>query len=192
VSKKTDAAGTPATAALSTAGIRFTPHRYPHDPAAANFGLEAAEKLQLDPSLVFKTLLVQVDGAHADGTLVDGALVVGVVPVTGQLDLKALASAVGVKKASLADPSVAERKTGYVVGGISPVGQKTPLVTVVDASALAHDTIFVSGGRRGFDIELTPQDLQRATGAIFAPIARPASAKAGASIAPAVSRQRPR
>jgi Cys-tRNA(Pro)/Cys-tRNA(Cys) deacylase len=169
MSKKTDAAGTPATKALGTAGIRFVSHRYLHDPAATNFGLEAAEKLNLDPSRVFKTLLVNTDGADADG-----ALVVGVVPVTGLLDLKALASAVGAKKASLADPHVAERKTGYVVGGISPVGQKTRLATVLDASALTHTTIFVSGGRRGFDIELAPLDLQRATAAFIAPIARPA------------------
>lgn len=155
-------AGTPATVALTLAGIAFTPHSYQHDASAANFGLEAAEKLQLDPERVFKTLLADADGQ----------LVVGIVPVTGTLDLKALALAVGAKKAVMADPKVAERKTGYVVGGISPIGQKTPLRTVVDESAILFDTVFVSGGRRGFDIELSPDDLATATAGSFAPIAR--------------------
>ena len=111
---------------------------------------------------MFKTLLADADGA----------LVVGVVPVAGQLDLKALASAVGAKKAVMADPARAERKTGYVLGGISPVGQKSALTTVIDESALLHDTVFVSGGRRGLDIELAPSDLARAASATFAAIAR--------------------
>ncbi|MGO4691889.1 Cys-tRNA(Pro) deacylase [Glaciibacter sp. 2TAF33] len=160
-SRKADT-GTPATAQLTRAGIAFTPHRYEHDPAAASFGLEAAEKLGLDPERVFKTLLADADGR----------LVVGIVPVTGQLDLKALAAYVGAKKATMADPRVAERKTGYVVGGISPIGQKSSLATVIDASAESFDTVFVSGGRRGLDIELAPADLQRATGGAFAAIAR--------------------
>ncbi|TFB92607.1 Cys-tRNA(Pro) deacylase [Cryobacterium sp. HLT2-28] len=155
-------AGTPATLALERAGIAFTPHLYDHDAHATNFGLEAAQKLGLDPARVFKTLL-----AEADGTLV-----VGIVPVTGQLDLKALAAAVGAKKAVMADPKTAERKTGYVVGGISPIGQKTPLTTVIDEDAQLFDTVFVSGGRRGFDIELAPADLARASGAVFAAISR--------------------
>jgi Cys-tRNA(Pro)/Cys-tRNA(Cys) deacylase len=159
--KKSDA-GTPATAQLTRAGIVFTPHRYEHDATVTGFGLEAAEKLRLDPERVFKTLLADADDK----------LVVGIVPVTGQLDLKALAAAVGAKKATMADPKIAERKTGYVVGGISPIGQKTALVTVIDASAELFDTVFVSGGRRGLDIELAPADLQRATGALFAVIAR--------------------
>lgn len=163
MNRKPDAgAGTPATVRLVRDGIPFTPHLYPHDPAATNFGLEAAEKLRLDPATVFKTLLADADGI----------LVVGIVPVTGQLDLKALASAVGAKRAVMADPKVAERKTGYVVGGISPIGQKTPLTTVIDESALLFDTVFVSGGRRGFDLELAPADLQRSTSATFAAIAR--------------------
>jgi len=163
MSRKPDAApGTPATLALARAGIAFTPHPYAHDPAAANYGLEAARELGLDPARVFKTLL-----ADADGTLV-----VGVVPVAGQLDLKALASAVGAKKAVMADPARAERKTGYVLGGISPVGQKSTLPTLIDETALLFDTVYVSGGRRGFDIELAPADLARATAAVFAPIAR--------------------
>lgn len=155
--------GTPATAALTAAGIRFTPHPYDHDPAAASFGLEAAAALGVPPARVFKTLLADVDGA----------LVVAVVPVAGQLDLKALAAAVGGKKARMADPQLAERKTGYVVGGISPVGQKTRLHTVIDSSAADHETVFVSGGRRGFDIELTPTDLVTVTNGSLLPIARP-------------------
>ena len=156
-------AGTPATVALLRSGIPFTPHFYTHEASLTSFGLEAAEKLTVAAARVFKTLLADADGR----------LVVGVVPVTGQLDLKALAAAVGTKKAVMADPSLAERKTGYVVGGISPIGQKSSLPTVVDESALAFDTVFVSGGRRGFDIELTPTDLARAASAVFAPIARP-------------------
>jgi Cys-tRNA(Pro)/Cys-tRNA(Cys) deacylase len=154
--------GTPATVALSRAGIAFTPHAYAHDASVTTFGLEAAQKLGLDPARVFKTLLVDADGS----------LAVGIVPVAGQLDLKALATAVGAKKAVMADPLLAERKTGYVVGGISPIGQKTRLRTVIDESALVFDTVFVSGGRRGFDIELAPADLGRATAAVFAAIAR--------------------
>lgn len=156
------AGGTPATVALANAGIRFTTHAYQHDAAAQNFGLEAAEKLQLDPGRVFKTLLADADGR----------LVVGVVPVTGTLDLKALAAAVGAKRAVMAEPRVAERKTGYVVGGISPIGQKAAHPTVIDESAILHDTVFVSGGRRGFDVELSPDDLALATAGSFAAIAR--------------------
>ncbi len=156
------ATGTPATVALTTAGISFTAHAYEHDPANTNFGLEAASALGLDPDQVFKTLLADVDGA----------LVVGIVPVTGKLDLKALAAAVGGKKAEMADPKVAERRTGYVVGGISPIGQKNAHRTVLDETAELYETIFVSGGRRGFDIELAPGDLVRVTGAIVADIAK--------------------
>ena len=153
--------GTPATVALSAAGIGFTEHEYAHDPANTNFGLEAASVLGVDPGQVFKTLLADVDGN----------LVVGVVPVTGKLDLKALAVAVGGRKAEMADPKLAERRTGYVVGGISPIGQKIAHPTVLDETAELYDTVFVSGGRRGFDIELAPGDLVRATGATIAPIA---------------------
>lgn len=156
------ALGTPATVALAAAGIPFTPHAYAHDPANTNYGLEAASALGLDPEQVFKTLMTDVDGR----------LTVAIVPVTGKLDLKALASSIGGKKAEMADPKVAERKTGYVLGGISPIGQKTALPTVLDETAELFDTIFVSGGRRGFDIELTPADLVRVTGATIAAIAR--------------------
>ncbi|MCU1558726.1 MAG: ybaK [Microbacteriaceae bacterium] len=155
-------AGTPATVALTAMSIRFVPHEYTHDDAVSSFGLEAAEALGVEPDRVFKTLLAEADGA----------LVVGVVPVTGTLDLKALAAAVGAKKAVMADAAVAERKTGYVVGGISPIGQKTPLTTVLDETAELFDTIFVSGGRRGFDIELSPTDLVAATSAVLAGIGR--------------------
>jgi Cys-tRNA(Pro)/Cys-tRNA(Cys) deacylase len=156
------AVGTPATVALTAAGIPFTAHSYEHDPANTNFGLEAASALGLDPERVFKTLLADVDGT----------LVVGIVPVTGKLDLKSLAAAVSGKKAEMADPKVAERRTGYVVGGISPIGQKIAHPTVVDETAELFDTIFVSGGRRGLDLELAPSDLLRITGGTIAAIAR--------------------
>ncbi|MCD5346918.1 Cys-tRNA(Pro) deacylase [Agromyces sp. S2-1-8] len=164
MTKKADAssAGTPATLALARAGVAFTPLAYEHDPRAAAYGLEAAEKLGIDPGRVFKTLLADVDGA----------LAVGIVPVAMQLDLKALAAALGGKRAEMADPRVAERKTGYVVGGISPIGQKTPLPTVLDESAIICETICVSGGRRGLDLELSPDDLLAVTGGRYAPIAR--------------------
>ena len=155
-------AGTPATVALSAAGIAFTEHAYEHDPANRNFGAEAATVLGVDPEQVFKTLMVDVDGS----------LTVAVVPVTGKLDLGALAAAVAGKRAAMADPAIAERKTGYLVGGISPIGQKTSLPTVVDETAELFDTVFVSGGKRGFDIELAPSDLVAITGATVAAIAR--------------------
>jgi Cys-tRNA(Pro)/Cys-tRNA(Cys) deacylase len=153
--------GTPATVALIAAGIAFREHSYPHDPFAKSFGLEAADALGVEAERVFKTLLAEVDGR----------LVVGVVPVTRMLDLKALAAAVGGKKGAMADPAVAERRTGYVVGGISPIGQKTAHPTVVDETVELWDTVFVSGGRRGLDLELAPADLVAATGATLAAIA---------------------
>jgi Cys-tRNA(Pro)/Cys-tRNA(Cys) deacylase len=154
--------GTPATVALSKAGLPFTTHAYEHDPAAKSYGLEAAEALGLATAQVFKTLLVEVDGK----------LAVGVVPVDKQLDLKAVAAALNGKKATMADPAAAERSTGYVVGGISPIGQKRSLPTVVDSSASEQDTVYVSGGRRGLDIGLAPADLVTITAARTAPIAR--------------------
>ncbi|WP_380284714.1 Cys-tRNA(Pro) deacylase [Kitasatospora purpeofusca] len=154
--------GTPATVALETAGVPFTVHSYEHDPAAASYGGEAAEALGVPAERVFKTLVADVDGV----------LTVGVVPVAGQLDLKALASAVGGKRAAMADPAAAERSSGYVLGGISPLGQRRPLRTVVDAGALTHPTVFVSAGRRGLEVELSPADLVALTGARTAPIAR--------------------
>jgi Cys-tRNA(Pro)/Cys-tRNA(Cys) deacylase len=153
---------TPATVALERAGVRFTLHAYDHDPAAASYGLEAAEQLGLAPAAVFKTLVAEVEGR----------LVVGIVPVSGQLDLKALAAAVGGKRASMADPTAAERTTGYVVGGISPIGQRRPLPTVIDSSALELPTVYVSGGRRGLDLGVAPQDLVALLDATVAPIGR--------------------
>jgi Cys-tRNA(Pro)/Cys-tRNA(Cys) deacylase len=162
MAKHKTSGGTPATVALTRAGVTFTSHPYEHDPAAASFGLEAAQALGLDPARVFKTLFVSVDGR----------LVVGIVPVSAQLDLKAVAAAVGGKKAVMADPTDAERASGYVVGGISPLGQKRPHPTVVDESALEWDTVYVSGGRRGLDLGLAPADLVRLTDARTAAIAR--------------------
>ena len=162
--QRKDAGGptTQATLALDRAGVPYTRHAYDHDPSAASFGLEAAALLGVDPRRVFKTLLVDT----APG------LAVGIVPVAGQLDLKAIASALGVKSVTMADPLAAERSSGYVVGGISPVGQKRALPTVLDDTAYGFETVFVSGGRRGFDIELSPTDLASATRAVRAPIGR--------------------
>jgi len=151
--KNAAAPTTAATTALTRAGIPFVPHAYAHDPAVTDFGAEAAEVLGIDPARVFKTLMVDTDAG----------LGIGIVPVSGMLDLKALASSLGGKRAAMADIAVAERKSGYVVGGISPFGQKTPLPTVLDDSALEFDTILVSGGRRGFDIELAPAAVLEAT-----------------------------
>jgi Cys-tRNA(Pro)/Cys-tRNA(Cys) deacylase len=154
--------GTPATVALTAAGTAYTVHSYDHDPAHPSYGEEAAEATGVSPDRVFKTLVADVDGT----------LTVAVVPVAGQLDLKALAAAVGGKRAAMADPAMAERTTGYVRGGISPLGQRRKLPTVLDASASAHATICVSAGRRGLEVELAPADLQKLTEAVLAPIGR--------------------
>jgi Cys-tRNA(Pro)/Cys-tRNA(Cys) deacylase len=154
---------TPATALLGRLGVTYRLHSYEHDPRHGSYGLEASEALGIAPERVFKTLVAEVDGA----------LTVGVVPVPGQLDLKALAAAVGGKKAAMAEVAAAERATGYVVGGISPLGHRRRLTVVVDASALGHATIYCSGGRRGLELELAPADLVRAAGAVVAPIAAP-------------------
>ncbi|MHC5908650.1 Cys-tRNA(Pro) deacylase [Streptomyces sp. S6] len=159
---KKQAGGTPATVALTAAGVAYTVHAYEHDPAHPSYGEEAAEAMGVSPDRVFKTLVADVDGA----------LTVAVVPVAGTLDLKALATAVGGKKAAMADPALAERTTGYVRGGISPLGQRKRLPTVLDASADAHTTICVSAGRRGLEVELSPTDLAGLTGAVLAPIGR--------------------
>ena len=162
MSEQKRAGGTPATVALTKAGVPFTVHAYEHDPAAPSYGLEAAAVLGVDPERVFKTLVATVDGR----------LTVAVVPVSGQLDLKALATATAGKRAEMADPKDAERATGYVLGGISPLGGRRQLPTVVDASAETWPTIFVSGGRRGMDVELAPADLVRLCRGRFAPIRR--------------------
>ncbi len=156
------AGGTPATVAATRAGVAFRLHAYSHDPAAASYGEEAAEALGTDPRRVLKTLVAEVDGT----------LTVAVVPVSASLGLKALAAAVGGKRAAMADPAAAERTTGYVRGGISPLGQRKRLPTVVDSSAAGYETVFVSAGRRGLEIELAPADLVALTGALTAPIAK--------------------
>ncbi|MYQ43560.1 Cys-tRNA(Pro) deacylase [Streptomyces sp. SID4985] len=161
-SKKQQSGGTPATVALTAAGVDHTVHSYEHDPAHSSYGEEAAEAMGVSPERVFKTLVAEVDGA----------LTVAVVPVSGTLDLKALASAVGGKRAAMADPALAERTTGYVRGGISPLGQRKRLPTVLDASAEDHTTICVSAGRRGLEVELAPKALAALTSAVLAPIAR--------------------
>ncbi|WP_217210178.1 Cys-tRNA(Pro) deacylase [Streptomyces sp. AC550_RSS872] len=156
------AGGTPATVALTAAGVAYTLHAYDHDPSHPSYGEEAAEAMGVSPDRVFKTLVADVDGT----------LTVAVVPVAGQLDLKALASAVHGKRAAMADPALAERTTGYVRGGISPLGQRKKLPTVLDASATAHSTICISAGRRGLEVELSPDDLTLLTNATLAPIGR--------------------
>jgi len=137
-------------------------HRYEHDPRHSSYGQEASEALGVPPDRVFKTLIADVDGQ----------LTVAVVPVGGSLDLKALASAVGGKKAAMADPVQAEKASGYVTGGIAPIGLRRQLPVVVDETALAHPTVFCSAGQRGLEIELAPADLVAAAGAVTAPIAR--------------------
>ncbi len=157
-----NAAGTPAIRAAVKAGVEHRVHAYEHDPAQGSYGEEAATALGIDPARVFKTLVVAVDDV----------LSVAVVPVGNQLDMKCLATACGAKRAAMAEPRAAERATGYVLGGISPLGQRTALPTVVDASALTFETVFVSAGRRGLEIELAPSDLITLTRATSADIAR--------------------
>jgi Cys-tRNA(Pro)/Cys-tRNA(Cys) deacylase len=157
-------APTPAARALDRLGVRYELHTFTVDPAAGAYGPAAAAALGVDPARVFKTLVAVVEGVRSPA-------VVAVVPVDGSLDLRRLAAACGGKRAAMAEPAVAERLTGYVVGGISPVGQRRPLPTVVDEAARAHATVFVSGGRRGLELELAPDDLVRATSATWAAIA---------------------
>ncbi|MFC3284278.1 Cys-tRNA(Pro) deacylase [Litchfieldella rifensis] len=154
---------TPAVRVLEHAGIAFALKEYPHDPKAPAYGEEAAEALDLSPDEVFKTLLARLD---------DGRLVVAIVPVSTQLDLKALARAAGSKRARMAEADEAERATGYVIGGISPLGQKKRLATFLDTRATALATVHVSGGRRGLEIALAPHDLERLTQARLADLAR--------------------
>lgn len=157
------AKGTPATTAAQRAGVVHNLHEYPHDPSVVAYGAEAVERLGLDPDRVFKTIVLALgDGAHA----------VAVVPVAGEVDLKAVAAALGRKHATLADAGDAQRLTGYLVGGISPLGQKRRLPTVIDDSAASFTTVFVSAGRRGLEIELAPADLAALTGGRFGAIAR--------------------
>jgi Cys-tRNA(Pro)/Cys-tRNA(Cys) deacylase len=155
--------GTRATDLLARLKIAHTVHRYEHDPRGGGYGLEAAAALGMPPERVFKTLIAEVDER----------LVVAVVPVAGSLDQKAQAGAAGGKKARMADPAAAERATGYVTGGISPIGQRRSLPAVLDATALTFDTILVSAGQRGLEIEIAPADLIRAAGAGVATIGKP-------------------
>lgn len=164
MAKKKRNGGTPAVVALERAGVAHTVHTYEHDDARDDFGTEAVDALGLPAEQVFKTLLADVDGA----------LAVAVVPVYRKLDLKALARAVGGKRAAMADVARAERATGYVAGGISPLGQKQRHVTVLDDTMEAFDVVYVSGGRRGLDIGLAPADLRALTTATTAAISRPA------------------
>jgi Cys-tRNA(Pro)/Cys-tRNA(Cys) deacylase len=162
VGKRAKKQATPALDIAETAGISYAVHAYDHDPSHESFGLEAAEKLGLDPARVYKTLVVANDKE----------LCVGVVPVEKQLDLKAMATALGVKSVVMSDVALAERTTGYVAGGISPLGQKKRLRTVVDSSMQQFETVNVSAGKRGLEIELRPDDLVALTNAAVAGIAR--------------------
>ena len=157
--------GTPATSLLSRHGVEFAVHEFTHAPGERNYGLVAAESLDIDAARVFKTLLAKVDGSIAPG------VAVGIVPVSGQLSLKELAQSLGAKRAEMCDPVVAERLTGYVVGGISPFGQKKRLPTAIDDGCRSHETIFVSGGKRGLEIEIAPDALITVLNAIVGRIA---------------------
>lgn len=161
-STERQAAATPATTVLGELGIPYALHAYRHDPDVTDFGQEAAASLGVDPARVFKTLVADVDGD----------LVVAVVPVSGKLDLKALAASVGGKRSAMAEAPRAERATGYRVGGISPLGQRSELPVVLDSSAMDFESILVSAGKRGLDLEIMPNHLVAALNARTAPIAR--------------------
>ena len=152
---------TPGILAAQRARVAFTVHEYEHDPAAESYGNEAVEKTGANPDQVFKTLVVSLDGKN---------LAVAVVPVSAMLSLKLIARAAGAKKAAMADKQLVQRTTGYVLGGVSPLGQKKRLKTFIDDSARNFATLFVSAGKRGLEIELAPEDLARLTGATFAPL----------------------
>lgn len=152
---------TPGIQAAKKAKVSFTVHEYEHDPTAESYGNEAAEKMGVDPNRVFKTLVVSIDGK---------TLAVAVLPVTHLLSLKLIARAAGAKKATMADKQDVQRSTGYVLGGVSPLGQKKRLKTFIDGSAKQFDTVFVSAGKRGLEIELAPADLTRLTDGQFAPL----------------------
>lgn len=156
---------TPAVNCAKKAKIHYQTHSYQHDPNAASYGEEAAQALGIDPQRVFKTLLVSLDGNPKK-------LAVGVVPVSGTLDLKAIGASLKSKKVAMADPAEAQRATGYLLGGISPLGQKKRLPLVLDQSADAFETIYVSGGKRGLEIELAPADLLQLTSGQYGDIGR--------------------
>ena len=159
--------GTPALVALRAAGVEFVVHEFHHEPGEKNYGLSAAEALGVEPERVFKTLLADLTIAEQSRS----EQVVGIVPVSNQLSMRELAAAMGAKRAEMCKPDIAERITGYVVGGISPFGQKKQLRTAIDETCVLFDTIFVSGGKRGLDLEVAPDDLVRVLDAIVAPIA---------------------
>ncbi|ATC97015.1 Cys-tRNA(Pro) deacylase [Pseudoalteromonas tunicata] len=152
---------TPAVLFAKKNNIEFTLHQYEHDPHHQSFGLEAAEKLNLAACEVFKTLVIELDNHQ---------LAVAILPVTHQLNLKLVAKALGMKKAQMAEPQKVERTTGYVLGGVSPLGQKKRLSTVIDSSAQQLESLYISGGRRGLEIQLAPNDLQQVLNAQFAPL----------------------
>ncbi|MCG7994291.1 MAG: Cys-tRNA(Pro) deacylase [Candidatus Thiodiazotropha taylori] len=154
---------TPAVKMAKQAGITYQTHSYQHDPQHDSYGMEAVEKLGLPAERVFKTLVVSIDG---------GGLAVGVLPVSAKLDLKALAKVLNVKKLAMADPRAVERSSGYVLGGVSPLGQKRKLPTVIDRSAAQSATIYVSAGKRGLEIELSPEDLANLLDATMAAITK--------------------
>ncbi len=154
---------TPAVNSLKKAGIPYTLHSYDHDPKSGAYGEEAAQKLNISFDRLFKTLVVAGE---------DGTFMTALVPVSKQLDLKALVKVTGIKKAKMAEKQDVERVTGYVLGGVSPLGQKKKLITAMDISARNFDTIFVSAGRRGLQIEISPKDLARLTLAVFLDISR--------------------
>ncbi len=156
---------TPAINTAKKAKVTFKVHEYTHDPASDSYGLEAAEKLGVDEARVFKTLVVDLGNKQ---------LAVGVIPVASKLSMKLIAKAAGAKKATMADKTDVERSTGYVLGGVSPLGQKKQLTTVIDASATVHPTIYVSAGRRGLEIELVPDDLRNLVKGVFAKICQQA------------------
>lgn len=158
--KKGGRSATPATRVLDAAGVAYRTMSYEHDASVASYGMEAAEKLGVPPEAVFKTLMVTVEGR----------LAVAMIPVAGTLDLKKAALLLGSRKAAIADRAEAEKRTGYVVGGISPLGQRLPSPAVIDSSAETLESIYVSGGKRGFEIVLSPADLIRLTDAVAGPI----------------------
>jgi len=149
---------TPAIDQLTSLGVHYTVHEYTHDSKVASYGMEAADKLGVVPQRVFKTLVVDAG---------NNALAVAILPVDQQLSLKLMAKAIGAKKVTMADPTAVSRSSGYLLGGVSPVGQKRALTTVIDERAKGHDSIYVSGGRRGLELELTASDLAMVTHGIF-------------------------
>lgn len=165
MAKKSKAASTPATLALDAAGITYVAHSYAHSPAVQSYGAQAAAQLGVDARRVFKTLMVSTGAKASD------ELAVAIVPVDSLLDLKSVAAALGAKKAQMADKAAAQRRSGYVLGGISPFGQRNSSPTVLDSSAQAFETIFISGGRRGFSLQLSGHDAASVLNALVAPIA---------------------